>query len=770
MTANEYIGKPIARLEDERLLRGQGQFTDDYSMENQCHAVFVRSHHAHARIESIDTAAAAKMPGVNRIVHGEDLVGMDLKPINPLTRSDNYPVRNKGDAALPDVRRWPLAHRKVRFVGEPVAVVVADSIQQALDAADQVKIDYEVLQSVTTCEQAFDESAPLVWEELKSNTCVDLEYGDSAKVDSAFLAAKHLVSMDVIFPRHIVSYLEPKGVLARYDSKSCRYEIICGGQSPHWHQAGIAEMLNVPQDSVRVIMPDTGGGFGARTSPFPEYAVIACMSKLAGRPVKWIADRSECFTADTQSRDQSMTVTLAVNADHNITAVRLVSQWRLGAYLHPRSIWLHASYMYLMLCGVYRIPAAHYELKGAFTNTAPIGAFRGVARAEVSYALERIVDFAAQSIGIDRLELRKKNLIKQSELPWETPTGAQYRSADFLQNFKMLHQALDYSKYESRCRKSKSMGNLRGIGYSMFIDSVGGTPNEFAEINVTGQYVEAKVGTKSTGTGHETVFAQLVASQFQLPLDRVRIIDGDTDLVSKGSGSHASRSLQIGGSALFCSGQKTLARAKCVAAELLETALSDIQYESGFFKVPGTDRRIGLFEIAEHLSVKGEPLVESEEYFVSGRMFSSGCQACEVEIELETGHVRVDKFVAVSDPGVVFNPNIVTGQVHGGIAHGVGHALLENVHYDVDSGQLLTGSFMDYAIPRADELPFIETIWNPIETKDNPVGVKGVGETGTMGSPAAIMNAVADALKPYGELDLQMPMTAEQIWKHTRKD
>ncbi len=762
------IGEPVLRVEDERLLQGKGQFTDDLNFDGQLYAHFIRSPHAHARIVSIDASVAVRMPGVQAFANGETLAKVGFRPIDPLSRSEDCPVTNKDGSQPSDVRRWLLARNKVRFVGEPVAVIVAGSISQAQAAADSVEIEYEPLQPLINVDDAMQKNAPLVWDELENNVCVDTENGDAKAVDLAFRSAARVASYQVEFPRHIVAYMEPRSVLARYDTDKERFEIYCGTQSPHWHKQEIAYCMNVPTEQVRIVSLDTGGGFGARARPYPEYAVVGWLAQFTGHPVKWLADRSECFATDTQSRDQRMDIKLAIDEDGKMTAVRLSSVWRLGAYLSPRSVWLHASYMYLMVCGVYRIPAVHYELKGVFTNTAPIAAFRGVARAETSYALERVVDEAARELGINRLSFRRRNLIRESDMPWATPTGANYSAGDYPASFRKLLKCIDMNEYSERHQNSRAAGKLRGLGYSVFVDSVGGSPNEFAEVEVDGEFVEARVGTKSIGTGHETVFAQFLASKLQVPFEKIRIIDGDTDLVRTGSGTHASRSLRVGGTAIFHSAERMLEKGREHASECLEVALQDIEYASGRFIVSGTDRRIGLFDVAKSMRDRGKSLVASHEHITQDHAFSSGCQACEVEIDPETGQLTVERVIAVSDPGKVVNPVIAEGQVHGGIAQGLGHAVCEKAEYDQESGQLTTGSYLDYTLPRADNLPFFETIWSPVETDENPLGVKGVGEIGTMGAPAAMMNAIEDALKPFGITGVQMPVTSERLWKLIR--
>ena len=759
------VGEPILRVEDQRLLTGTGCFTDDLVFEGQLYAVFVRSPHAHARINSVDMSKAARMPDVKAVANGETLAKAGLQPINPLTRSPDFPISNKDGSELPDVRRWPLARDKVRFVGEPVVVVAATSLIQAQSAAEQVDIDYEPLRAITDAVDALADGAPLIWDELDSNLCTDHENGDGAKVDEAFRQAADIVSVEVDFPRHTPVYMEPRTAIGQFVKERNRYEIHCGSQSPHWHQRGIAEMLNVSEEEVRVVSLDTGGGFGARTSPYPEFAVVGWLSQVTGNPVKWVPERSECFTTDVQSRDHTMKVSLAVDADGDMTAIRISSVWRVGAYIQPRSMWLYANYMHLMACGVYRIPAAHFQLQAVFSNTASIGAFRGVARAEVSYAIERVVDEAARRQSINRLSFRRNNLIKSEDMPWTTVTGAAYSASDFAGNFRQVLSCIDQNEYLRRHESSKVAGKYRGLGFSVFVDSVGGSPNEFAEVEVDGEVVHARLGTKSIGTSHETAFSQILASQLQIPIDRVHIVDGDTDIVKTGSGTHASRSLRLGGTAMFHATEIMLEKGREHAAEHLEVSKQDVEYSNGRFVVSGTDRRIGLFEVAKQMIASGDLLVGSHEHFSRAGMFASGSHACEVEIDPETGVVTIERYIAVSDPGKIVNPVIVDGQVHGGIVQGIGHAVSEKVVYEEGTGQLLTGSFMDYAILRADEVPEFETLWNPIETDENPLGVKGVGEIGTMGAPAAVMNAVTDALKPLGITDIQMPVTPEYLWR-----
>ncbi len=759
----------MSRVEDERFLSGSGRFTDDLQFDDALTAVFIRSPYAHAKIRSIDASVAIRMPGVRLFADGEMLVKAGMKPIDALNRSEEYPVHNRDGSQLPDVRRWPLAIEKVRFIGESVAVIVAQSKIQALSAAESVEVEYEPLEAVIDSERGMRLDAPLVWDQLDSNICVDCEYGDSNAVNKTFAEAAHVISLEVDYPRHIISFMEPRAVVAQFDRRRQRVEVYCGSQSAHWHQIGLAEMANWPVSKIRVISPDTGGGFGARAVAYPEYAVIAWLAASEGRTVKWVADRSESFTTDSQSRDHQLAVKLAVNKSYEMTAIQLKSLWRLGAYLNPRSVWLHAHYINHMLCGVYKIPAYHFCLQGVFTNTATIGAFRGVARAEASYAIERVVEKAARQLGIDSSEFRLNNMIGTKEQPFKTATGARYFATDFIGNYKMVLAEVDWDLYLKRKNVSAKHGKLRGIGFSAYVDSVGGAPNEFAEITVDNGNVEARVGTKSIGTSHETVFGQLLASQLQIPIERVRVKDGDTDELPNGSGTHASRSLRIGGTAIHYGVLKILEKARQFSAEQLEVATSDIEYAQGDFRVSGTDRCLSLFSVAELMWKKGDQLTATHEHQIEGPAYTSGSQVCEVEIDPETGCVSIERLVTVNDPGRIVNPQVVEGQVHGGLAQGIGHALLEEARYDESTGQLLTGSYMDYTLPRADNIPQMECLWNEVPTDENPLGVKGVGEIGIMGAPSAIMNAIDDALKELGCESCQMPATPERIWQMIEK-
>ena len=770
---NDYvdlIGQPVRRVEDCRLLTGKGRFTDDLYFSGQLHARFVRSPHAHAYIKSIDGSVALRMPGVRAYADGETLAKVGIQPIDSLARNATFPLTNKDGSPLPDVRRWPLARGKVRFAGEPVAVVVADTVVQAMDAAEAVAVDYEPLEPVVDIGKALSPNTTKVWEELDSNLCVDSEAGDRQRVEHEFASAFKVISKTVNFPRHAVVFMEPRAVIARYCSEDDRFEVYCGSQSIHWYQQGIAGMLNVPVQQVRIICPDTGGGFGARTSPYPEYAVVAWLAKHTGRTVRTTLDRSESFLTDSQSRDHSLRIDLAIDMSGFMKAIRLSSRWRLGAYLNPRMAWLHASYMHLVICGVYRIPAAYFQLQGVFSNTATIGAFRGVARTEVAYALERVVGKAAREMGMGVVCFRELNMIKPNEMPWNSPSGAHYSAGDYTGNLELLNQQIDWIGYKKRYSDSEKAGKLRGIGLSVYLDSVGGAPNEFAQVVVKHDIVEACVGTKSTGVAHETVFAQLLASLLKISMRNVSIVDGDTDRVRTGSGTHASRSLRIGGSAIYFGAKKILKITRHKASEFLEVDESDLEYELGAFVVSGTDRKLGLFEIAEKMRQQDQPLTAEHEHVTEGALYASGCQFCELEVDPETGEVCIERLLSVCDPGKIFNPLVAEGQIHGGVAQGIGHSLYEQVHYDETTGQLFCGSLLDYTLPRADNLPSFETLWNPIETAENPLGTKGVGEPGITGCPAAVMNAIDDALRLTNSDVLQMPATPQRLWSILRSD
>ena len=761
-----FIGRPLPRLEDQRFLTGAGQYTADLDLPNQAHAMVVRSPHAHARIAGIDAEAARHAPGVLAVYTSEDLRAAGIGPLPSWTRTPPFKVLNADGAEMPLAEQYPLAIERVRYVGEPVALVVAESPLAARDAAELVAVDWRPMPAVTEVHGALAEGAPLLWPELSSNRSFQWETGNRDALAERLNAAAHVVELEVDYPRVIVAFMEPRAAIGNYDPATRRYTLHAGCQSAHQLRTVLAQVLGVSEDALRVIVPDVGGGFGARNIAYPEFVLVLFAAKALGRPVKWVAERSESFVADAQARSQRLRGTLALDGDGRFLALQVASTWRHGGYFTTRSVFVLVHWMAPMVCGPYRIPVHHFALEGVFTNTTPIAAYRGIARAELAYLLERLVDAAAQQIGIDRIELRRRNLIAPTEMPYRSPTGAVYPPAQFERNLDLGLAAIDWVGSAARRAEARKRGKLRGIGVSVYIENAGGAPTEFARVQVDGAgQILLHVGTQDFGMGHETVFAQVLADVLGVDPAAVRVVDGDTDVVEIGFGGHGSRCARIGGGAVLEGGRAVVERGRLLAADLLEAAAADVEFQNGAYVISGTDRRIGLFEVARVAEERGAPLIASATFETAGPSYPNGCQLCEVEVDPETGKVTIERYVMVADPGRLLNPLIVDGQLHGGIAQGVGQALLERVAYDPASGQLLSGSFMDFALPRADDLPPFTTVCNPVPGEDNPLGVKGIGEGPTTGSPPAVVNAVLDALGELGVSAIDMPLTPERVWR-----
>ncbi len=749
-----YVGQPLVRLEDERFLTGRARYTADLDLPGQAHAVVLRSPHAHAEIAGIELAAARAAPGVLGAYTAADLQAAGIGPIPSLTRTPPYRLENADGSELPDGSQYPLATDRVRYVGEPVALVVAETVAKALDAAERVAVDYRVLPAVVEVEAALADGAPRIWPELASNRSLHWQAGDRAAVEERLQAAAMVVELEVDYPREIVAFMEPRAALASYDPDEGRYTLQAGCQSGHAIRAVLAGIMGVGEPALRVIVPEVGGGFGARNMVYPEFVLTLFAAKAVARPVKWVAERSESFTSDAQARSQRLGATLGLDAEGRFVAIRVAATWRHGGYLASRSAFVLVHWMAPMICGPYRIPVHHFTLDGVFTNTTPISAYRGIARAELTYLLERLVDAAARQSGIDRIELRRRNLIAPGEMPWRSPTGALYPRTEFERNLDLGIEAIDFAGFQKRRAEAAARGRRRGIGVSVYIENAGGAPSEFAKVRVGGDgRVEVHVGTQDFGMGHATVFAQVAADALGVEPAAVEVVDGDTDLIEIGFGAHGSRCARIGGSAVLQGVQAVVEQGKSLAAELMEAAAADVEFAAGYYGIRGTDRRLGLFEVASAAEARGEPLAAAETYQSQGPSYPNGCQLAEVEVDPATGKVTLIRHVMVADPGRVLNPLIVEGQLHGGIAQGVGQALLERVVYDPASGQLLSGSFMDFALPRADDLPMLTTRFNALVADDNPLGVKGAGEGPTTGSPPAVVNAVLDALAADGVTD-----------------
>ncbi len=778
------VGASVRRLEDPRFLTGRGNYTDDFKRPNMTHLVHVRSPYPHALVKGIDASAALAAPGVVAVLTGAD---MEADKVGSLPCG--WQIHSKDGSPMKEPGHFPLARGRVRYVGDAVAVVIAETKDQARDAAELVVVDYEELPAVTASTRAVTAEAPQVHDEAPGNLCYDWHLGDKAAVDAAFAQAAHVATIDLVNNRLVPNAMEPRAALGEYDPSNGEYTLTTTSQNPHVIRLLMgAFVLGIPEHKLRVVAPDVGGGFGSKIFHYGEEAVVTWAAKKIGRPVKWTADRSESFLTDAHGRDHVSHAEMAMDQDGHFLALRVSTLANLGAYLSTFAPSI-PTYLYAtLLAGQYKTPAIYAEVKAVFTNTAPVDAYRGAGRPEACYLIERLVDIAAGVAGLDRAEIRRRNFIPASAMPYQTPVALQYDSGDFAKNLDIALPLVDYDGFAARKAASKAKGKLRGIGFSTYIEACGIAPSnvagalgaraglyECAEVRFhpTGS-VTVFTGSHSHGQGHETTFAQLVAERFGVPIENVEIVHGDTAKIPFGMGTYGSRSLAVGGSALVKAMDKVERKAKKIAAHMLEAAETDIEVKDGRFTVAGTDKSLGIGDIALQAYVPHNfPLDElepglDEQAFYDPKNFTypNGCHVCEVEIDPDTGVTQVVAFSAVDDFGNVINPLIVEGQVHGGIVQGIGQALLENCVYDDESGQLLTGSYMDYCMPRADDVPSFTVRYHEDQPcTHNPLGVKGCGEAGTIGASAAVMNAVVDALSAFGVTHLDMPATPEKVWR-----
>jgi carbon-monoxide dehydrogenase large subunit len=769
------VGAPVRRREDPRFLTGASRFTDDLALPGQVHAAVVRSPHAHARLARVDAADAVSAPGVLLCLTAADLLADGVRPIPSFTATPPFDVRGRDGAPAPPAEQYPLARDAVRYVGEPVALVIADTAARARDAAEQVRVDYEPLAAVVELAGALAPGAPRVWEDRPDNVSIEWELGDGRAVADAFARAAHVAAVELANNRIAPVFMEPRAAVAEHDARARRYTLRVGCQSPHGLRAVLAQTLGIEPTGLRVLVPDTGGGFGARNGVYPEYPALLVAARRLGRPVRWTASRAEGFLSDHQARDHVLGGELAIDGQGRFTAMRVRVDWRHGAYLTSRSVWVMAHYLPPTLGGPYRIPCAHVAFRGVFSTTAPQAAIRGIGRIEASYLTESLVEAAARATGIDRVELRRRNLVTAGELPWRMPGGNVLTSGDFAGHLERAMALIDWPGFAARRRASAAAGRRRGIGLALYVENDGSTNTEFAEVEATaGGRVVVAVGTQDFGMGHATMYSQVVVDALGVSPDQVDVVSGDTDRIPRGSGSHGSRTARMGGGAVVGSARALVEEGRRLAADLLEAAPADVVYRDGRFTVAGTDRGIGLFEVAAARATRGERLAVQSDFVTAGDAHASGCHACELTIDPADGSVRLERYVMVADVGRAINPRIVDGQMHGGAAQGIGQALLEHVMVAPETGQPLAASFMDYAIPRADDLPAFEVELDGTPEPDNPLGVKGAGENATTGAPAAIMNAVRDAL---GVAGVDMPVTREQVWRalhgaspHPRED
>jgi carbon-monoxide dehydrogenase large subunit len=769
------IGARVQRKEDYRFLTGAGQYTDDVSLPNQAYAAFVRSPHAHAVIKKIDFEKAKSAPGVVAIFTGADLANAKVGGLPCgwlITDVNGQPMKEPPHPCL--------AQGKVRHVGDQVAVVIAETLDQARDAAELVKVDYQELSAVTDAAKA--RSAKPLHDIAPDNTCYVWALGDKAAVDSAFSKASHVTKLEFLNNRLIPNAIEPRAAIGSFSRADDAYTLYVTSQNPHVERLLMtAFVLGLPEHKVRVVAPDVGGGFGSKIYLYAEDVVVTWASKQINRPVKWTSDRSEAFLSDAHGRDHATVAELALDKDGKFLAMRVKTTANLGAYLSTFASCIPTILYATLLAGQYTTPQIYCEVTAVFTNTTPVDAYRGAGRPEATYVVERLVETAARELKIDPAELRRRNFIR--DFPYQTPVALQYDIGDYDATLDAALKLADVSGFSSRKQNSIKNGKLRGIGYAAYIEACGIAPSavagslgaraglfEAGEIRVhpTGT-VTVFTGSHSHGQGHETTFAQVVADRLGMPLENVAIVHGDTSKVLFGMGTYGSRSIAVGGTAIVKALDKIIAKGKKIAAHLLEASEADIEYERGEFKVAGTDRKKMFGEVAFAAYVphnyphdKLEPGL-NENAFYDPANFT---YICEVEVDRDTGVVKVDRFTAVDDFGKVINPMIVEGQVHGGLTQGIGQALTEGCRYDASSGQLLTGSMMDYCLPRAGDVPMFQIDTRETPCTHNPLGVKGCGEAGAIGAPAAVMNAITDAL---GVKEVAMPATAQTVWKHLQE-
>jgi len=777
------IGAPVRRREDYRFLTGQGTYTDDINRPHQLYAYILRSPHASARIAGIDTAAAAKAPGVVAIYTGKD---MEADGIGGLPCG--WQIHSKDGSPMHEPPHPVLASGRVRHVGDPVAVVVADSLARARDASELVAVDYVVEPAVTDVAEALRPSAPLVHAEVPGNVCYDWQLGDTAASDAALAKAARVVKLDLVNNRLVPNAMEPRAAIGDFDRATGEHTLYTTSQNPHVIRLLMgAFVLHIPEAKLRVVAPDVGGGFGSKIYHYAEEAIVTWAAAKLHKPVKWTADRGESFMSDAHGRDHVTHVELGVDGQGKFVALKVSTLANMGAYLSTFATCV-PTYLYAtLLAGTYTTPVIYAEVKAVFTNTVPVDAYRGAGRPEATFLLERIVDLAADELGMDPAELRRRNFIPTDAFPYQTPVALQYDTGDYFSTLDLATKAADYAGFEGRRQEAARRGKLRGIGIATYIEACGIAPSavvgslgaraglfEAAAVRVhpTGS-VTILTGSHSHGQGHETTFAQLVADGLGIPMESIEIVHGDTNKIPYGMGTYGSRSLAVGGTAIVKAMDKIIAKGKKIAAHLLEAAEADIEFRNGQFSVAGTDRAKSFGEIALTAYVPHnypheelEPgLDETAFYDPKNFTFPSGAYVAEVEIDPDTGTLEICGFTASDDFGRIINPMIVSGQVHGGLAQGIGQALLEGCVYDKTTGQLLTGSYNDYAMPRADNLPSFSLSTHATPCTHNPLGVKGCGEAGAIGAPAAISNAIVDALRPMGVRHVEMPATSEKLWR-----
>ena len=759
------IGQPVKRSEDPKLVQGQGRYTDDINLTGQAYAVMVRSTAAHGVIRGIDTAAAKGMPGVLAVLTAQDLAAYGgLKCNLPIKSRDGSPIRYKPRPAL--------AADKVRFVGDPVACVVAATIAQAKDAAEAVVVDIDPLPAVMSAREAAKPGAPVLYDEVPNNVCLDYHYGDGDKVAAAFAGAAHVLKLPLVNQRLVVNAIEPRSAIGEYDKADGKWTLHSCSQGVFGLKNMMRDILGAKPEQLRILTGNVGGSFGMKAASYPEYVCILHAAKVLGRPVKWTDERSGSFVSDHHGRDFDMTMEAAFDKRGIIQAIRLTGFGNMGGYLAAFGPLLPTLNVTKNNVGMYRTPLFEVSTKCVFTNTTLVSAYRGAGRPEGAYHMERMMDYAAAELGIDRFELRRRNFIRAKDIPFTSAAGLVYDSGDFPGLFDQAMEEADVAGFKQRKRESKKAGRLRGLGVGCYVETTAAGTTEMGGIRFNDDgTVTIITGTLDYGQGHAAPFAQILTEKLGLPFDRIKLMQGDSDQLVTGGGTGGSRSAMLSGTAIMQASDKAIEKGKEIAAHVLEASAGDIEFRNGRFVIAGTDRAIGIMELAERLR-GGLKLPEGMATSLDVThvtepvpgTFPNGVHVAEVEIDPETGNADVVKYTAVNDFGTVVNPMLVEGQIQGGVVQGLGQALLEGVVYDAE-GQLLTGSFMDYAMPRAHNAPNITVLNRGVPTKTNPVGAKGCGEAGCSGSLPTVANAVIDALSDYGVRELPMPMTPSRIWQ-----
>ena len=759
------IGQPVSRKEDPVLLRGEGRYTDDLNLPGQLHAVFVRSRYAHGALRSVDATEAKGMPGVSAVLTAADLEAAGIKPMQSASG------KHRDGSPTPRPRQMALAQGKVRYVGDPVACVIAETAKQARDAAETVVLDIDALPAVTTAREAAAPGAPLVHDEAPGNLVMDFHHGKSEAVAAAFAAAAHVTKLSIRNSRIVVAPMEPRSAIGAFDPASGRYTLRLGCQGVWGMKHGLKDVLGVTPDKVHVLTGNVGGSFGMKASVYPEYPCLLLAARQLGRPVKWTDERSESFLSDSHGRDHETDAELALDANGKFLAIRAHVYGNLGAYLSNATTIPPTTNAVKNMVSVYETPLMEITSTCVFTNTTPVGPYRGAGRPEGNYYMERLIDTAAAEMGIDRVELRRRNHIKPDQMPYSAPSGMAYDSGDFPALLDRALELADWDGFNARKIESRKRGKLRGRGIGQYLEVTAPPAPEMGGIRFEADgTVTIITGTLDYGQGHATPFAQVLSDRLGVPFERIRLLQGDSDQLIAGGGTGGSKSMMASGTAIVKASQMCIEQGKQLAAFVLEASEADIEFERGRFAIAGTDRGIGIMELAQQLrdglqvpdEIPSSLDVQTTDEF-GASAFPNGCHVAEVEVDEETGEVEVVRYNMVNDFGVVINPLMVEGQAHGGVVQGIGQALMEAMAYD-DDGQLMTGSFMDYALPHAVNAPSFTMLSHPVPAKTNVLGAKGCGEAGCAGALPAVMNALADAVRQVGVTHIDMPATSQRIW------